>query len=584
MRAGGGTAFANCSASDARPEPASTPRGDGVSAEPMTDAPLMPALRARLPDPWSVLALAIAGLVLLPIAAVTALALSPEGLAAWPHLSRTVLPRYLLNTGVLMAAVGMGSAVVGVGCAWLVTFHRFPGSRALRWLLLLPLAIPAYVGAYALTDFLEYAGPVQTGLRALFGWESARDYAFPEIRSRGGAIVVLTAALYPYVFLMARAAFREQSGHVYEVARALGVGPWGLMRRVGLPLARPAVAAGVAIVMMETAADFGAVDHFAVQTLTTGIFSAWLEGGNRASAAQIAVLILLVVLALAGLERAGRRQARVHTGERGLRPYEPRRLRGRAAAAAAAACWTPFALGFALPVGVMVSHALGSLEPWQAPGLASAALGTVTVSGAAALVTVAAAVALTYAARTTAAALPRRVLPLTMLGYAAPGAVLGLGILIPLAALDHAVADAVVALGGPDPGLILTGGIAALVYAYAVRFFAVAQGAADSAMGRVAPSLPMAARSLGRGPVGTLRAVHLPIMRGSVLSALLLVFVDCVKELPATLLLRPFGYETLATRVYEQASLERIDTGSSAALLVIGVGLAAVLLLARTAR
>ncbi len=550
----------------------------------MTDAPAAPPRRLPRLDPWSILALVLAGLVLLPVAAVVVLALSPEGLAAWPHLARTVLPRYALNTAVLMAAVGLASTVTGVGCAWLVTFYRFPGARALRWALFLPLAIPAYVGAYALTDLLEYAGPVQGALRAAFGWRSARDYAFPEIRSRGGAVVVLTAALYPYVFLMARAAFREQSGHVFEIARALGAGPWGLMWRVGLPLARPAVAAGVAIVMMETAADFGAVDHFAVQTLTTGIFSTWLQGGNRAGAAQIAVTILVVVLALAGLERASRRRARSHAGPKGLRPIEPRPLRGWRAALACAACSTPFALGFALPAGVMASHAAGSLDPWRAPGLARAALNTVTVSGLAACVTVAAAVALTYAARMTGSALPRRVLPLTMLGYAAPGAVLGLGILIPLAAFDNALADAVLALTGRDPGLILTGGVAALVYAYAVRFFAVAQGAADAAMGRVAPSLPMAARSLGRGPVGALGAVYLPVMRASVLSALLLVFVDGVKELPATLLLRPFGYETLATRVYEQASLERIDTASSAALLVIGVGLAATLLLARTAR
>ena len=550
----------------------------------MTDAPA--ALPRRLPrlDAWSALAALLAGLVLLPVASVVVLALSPEGLAAWPHLSRTVLPRYAANTAILMAGVGLASAAIGVGAAWLVTFYRFPGSRSLRWALLLPLAIPAYVGAYALTDFLEYAGPVQTGLRALFGWQSARDYAFPEIRSRGGAVVVLTAALYPYVFLMARAAFREQSGHVFEIARTLGAGPWGLLWRVGLPLARPAVAAGVAIVLMETAADFGAVDHFAVQTLTTGIFSVWLEGGNRSGAAQIAVLILLVVLALAGLERAGRRHARVHGGPKGLRPPEARRLRGGRAALASAACWAPFAVGFALPVGVMASHAAGSLDPWRAPGLAQAALASVSVAGLAAAVTVAAALALTYAARIARSPWPRRALPLTMLGYAAPGAVLGLGILIPLAAFDNALADAVSAATGRDPGLILTGGIAALVYAYAVRFFAVAQGAADAAFGRIAPSLPMAARSLGRGPLGALRAVHLPIMRASVLSALLLVFVDCVKELPATLLLRPFGYETLATRVYEQASLERIDTGSSAALLVIGVGLAATLLLARTAR
>ena len=337
-----------------------------------SDAPPTPAREARA-EPWTALALLVAALVLLPVVSVALLALSPEGLAAWPQLAATVLPRYAAGTAMLMAVVGAASVVIGAGAAWAVTFYAFPGAGALRWLLFLPLAVPSYVAAYALVDFLEYAGPVQVGLRALFGWESARDYAFPRIRSRGGAAFVLTMALYPYVFLLARAAFRDQSGHVFDVARALGAGPWRLMLRVGLPLARPAIAAGAAIVMMEVAAEYGAVDYFAVQTLTTGIFTVWLEGGNRAGAAQIALAVLVVVLALTWIEAAGRRRARVHGGAKGMRPVAPRRLRGWRAAAMAAACWAPFVLGFVLPVGVMASHAVGSLDPWQRAGAGAGA-------------------------------------------------------------------------------------------------------------------------------------------------------------------------------------------------------------------
>ncbi|SNX67501.1 iron(III) transport system permease protein [Cereibacter ovatus] len=547
-----------------------------------------PARRAAfvlglLPDGWSVGALAIAALVLAPILSVIWIAFHPvENI--WPHLSATVLPRYLGNTLVLMAGVAVLTGAVGTGAAWLVAMHRFPGVRLLDHALLFPLAIPAYVGAYALADFFDYSGAVQTGLRDLMGWQSARDYWFPEVRSRWAAVLVLSAALYPYVYLLARAAFREQSGASYEVARALGTGPFGLFRRVGLPLARPAIAAGVALAMMETVADFGTVEHFGVQTLTTGIFSVWLTGGNAGGAAQIASVVLGLILLLLALERAGRRNARYHRMSRGGRPIVRSQLRGLRGWLATVACLLPFTMGFLLPVGVMLSHALKKPEAWTSPGLLRALGNTLTVGGTAAVLTVAAAVFLVYGVRLSRRGLPRLVLPLTLLGYAAPGAVLALGFLVPLAALDHRVADAVLALSGTDPGLLLTGTAAALVLAYMVRFFGVAQGAVDSAFGRISPSLPMAARSLGRGAGGTLRAVYLPLMRGSVATALLVVFVDCVKELPATLLLRPFNYDTLATRAHEQASLERLGDAAPAALLVMLVGLAAVALLARSNR
>ncbi|SLN14182.1 Putative 2-aminoethylphosphonate transport system permease protein PhnV [Pseudoruegeria aquimaris] len=552
----------------------------------MTDSsalPTAPGARRRRVSPWSVGAVIVAALVLAPILAVVWIAFNPSE-NIWPHMMATTLPRYLKTTFVMAVSVGAITAVVGASCAWLLTMYRFPAARYLEWLLLLPLAIPAYVGAYALVDFLEYAGPLQTALRGLFGWQTARDYWFPEVRSEGFAILVLSAALAPYVYLLSRAAFREQSGSSYEVARALGAGPWRRFFKLGLPMARPAIAAGAAIAMMETVADFGTMDYFAVQTLTTGIFSVWLESNNAGGAAQLAGVVLLLVMLLVTLEKAGRRRSRYYTTSRGQRPVQPAPLTGWRGWAATVFCALPFLFGFVFPAAVILDHAIANAERWADPGLIEALLNTLFVGGTAAAATVLAAVFMVYGVRLSGARLPRLLLPVTTIGYAAPGAVLGVGILIPLAQLDNRLADGILALTGHDPGLLLTGTAFAVVFAYFVRFFAIAQGAVDGAMGRVAPNLPLAARSLGRTAGGALREVYAPLMRSSVGAALLLVFVDCVKELPATLLLRPFNYNTLATRVYEQASLENLGDAAPAAILVIGVGLAAVLLLARASR
>lgn len=534
-------------------------------------------------NPWSVGAGMIALMVLMPILSIIWMAMTPAE-NAWPHLMATTLPRYTLNTLVICLSVGVLSAAIGTGSAWMLTMYRFWGSRWMQWLLLTPLAIPAYVGAYAMVDFLEYAGPVQTALRDLFGWQSARDYWFPEIRSRWAAIVVLTAALNPYVFLLVRTALREQSGDAYEVARALGAGPIARFWRVGLPLARPAIAAGVAIVMMETLSDFGVVDFFAVQTLTTGIFSIWLESHNAGGAAQIAMVILLFVFLLAAFEKFSRSRSRFYRTSRQSRPATARKLTGPYAAICLFLCAVPFVVGFVMPVGVLMFHAINKPEFWFSNGLMSALLHTLTVGGAAAVITVIGALFLVYGVRLSGRSLPRKLMPVTTIGYAAPGAVLGVGILIPMALADNAFADGVLALTGWDPGLLLTGTAFAVVYAYCVRFFAIAQGAADAAFERVSPNLPMAARSLGRNAHGALTEIYVPLIRRSVGTALLLVFVDSVKELPATLLLRPFNYGTLATRVYEQASLEQLEQAAPPAIMVIAVGLVAVALLARTGK
>ncbi len=547
----------------------------------MTDRNAQLSLGApRLPDIWSPGAVLIAALVLMPIVSVVWIALHPTA-PIWGHLIQTTLPRYLANSLVIMGSVGLLSAAIGTGAAWLVVSYRFPGSWWLQWLLLFPLSVPGYLGAYALVDFLEYAGPVQTWLRSAFGWSDARDYFFPDIRSRAGAIIVLTASLYPYVYLLVRAGFREQSGRAHEVARALGAGPLRRFCSIALPLARPAIAAGTAIVMMETVNDFGAVDFFGVQTLTTGIFTVWLEAGNAGGAAQIACVILAMILGLVVLEKYSRRRGRVHTNSRDDRRIEAVELPGARGWLATLSCAFPFLVGFVLPVSVLGHHALSQSGAWRAPGLIDAMVNTFVVGGAAACLTVTAALFLVYGVRLSGRRLPRLLLPATTIGYAAPGAVLALGLLIPLAAFDNALADAILAVTGSDPGLLLTGGAAVLVYAYGVRFFAIGQGAADAAFGRVSPSLFFASRTLGQTAGGTLWHVHLPLIRGSIATALLLVFVDAVKELPATLLLRPFNFDTLATRAHEQASLEKIAEAAPSAILIICASLVAVALVAR---
>lgn len=530
--------------------------------------------------PWRIGAWAIAAVAVAPILAVIWIALHPVT-NIWPHLLATTLPRYLSNTLILAAGVGGLAAAVGTGAAWFVVMYRFPGVRLVEWLLLLPLAIPAYVGAYALVDFLDYSGPVQTALRDSFGWASARDYWFPQVRSRGAAVVVLAAALYPYVYLLTRAALREQSGAAYEVARSLGSGPFALFWRVGLPLARPAIVVGTAVVMMETVNDYGTVGYFAVQTLTTGIFTTWLEAGNAGGAAQIACLILGLILLLVVAEKLARRRLRYHQGGRAVRPVTRTLLSGLRGWLVLALCLVPVLMGFVLPMAVILRHALAQSQGWLDPGLIRAFVHTLVTAGGAALVCVVAALFLVYAQRLSGSGVPRLLVPLASIGYAAPGAVLAVGILMPLAALDHRLADLILSVTGIEPGLLLTGSAFAIILAYSVRFFAISLGAADSALGRISPSLPMAARSLGQSAGGTLRRITLPLIRGTVGTALLLVFVDGVKELPATLLLRPFNYDTLATRVYEKASLEQIGQAAPPAVLVIGVGLLAVLVLAR---
>ena len=532
-------------------------------------------------DGWALGSGLLAATLLTPIAAVIWMALFPTE-NIWPHLLRHQVPVYLANTLILMGSVSLGAAMLGIGAAWLVTMTEFPGRRWLEWALLAPLAVPAYIGAYALVDLLEYAGPVQTALRALFGWADARAYWFPEIRSMGSAIVVLSFALYPYVYLLARAAFREQSVCALEVGRALGCGPWGVFWRVGLPLARPAVVAGTAIVAMETMADFGTVDYFNVQTLTRGVFSVWLDTYNAGGAAQIALVMLAFVMILLVAERLSRRGQRFHHTSRRYRPIHRAEAGPTLRWVPSILCAIPVLCGFVLPVTVIGWHAFDQMSLWADPAFWRAAMHTAALASAAAVVACLIGVLMVYGARGATHRSASWAAQATALGYAAPGAVLAVGVLIPLAAFDNFLADLVETSLGYDIGLILTGSAAAVVFAYVVRFSAISHGAINGALGRITPSMELAARTLGAKRAGVLRRIHLPLIQGSVLTAALLIFVDSVKELPATLILRPFNFETLATSLYAAASREQLDEAAPAAIAIVLTGLLPVIILART--
>ena len=516
-------------------------------------------------------ALAVAALIAVPIASVTSNLLLGGGGDTWQHLASTVLSDYIVNTLILCVGVCIGVIVVGVSTAWLVSMHDFPGRRYFEWALVLPLAVPAYVMAYAYTDLLQFVGPVQTGLRETFGW-SAGDYWFPDVRTVGGAVVVFIFVLYPYVYLLARAAFIERAGGMLEAGRSLGLGPWQNFFRVSLPLARPAIAAGAALALMETLADYGAVAYFGVPTFTSGIYRAWFSMGDRVAAAQLAAILLGFVALVLFLERLSRGRARFHNTTGRHRPMPGYRLHGFAALGAWIACLVPLALGFLIPAATLLKMALSEGDAQFGERFIVLARNSFVLAGVTALAAVTLAVLLAYAARMTGSLLPRVVNRFVGLGYAVPGSVIAVGILIPVTRLDNWLAQALQSFTGHNPGLLITGGIAALVYAYLVRFLTVSLQTVEASLAKITPAMDDAARSLGYGQLATLRRVHLPLLRGSLLTAGLLVFVDVMKELPATLVMRPFNFDTLATQAYTLASDERLTEASTAALTIVAVG------------
>ncbi|NFV80444.1 ABC transporter permease [Magnetospirillum aberrantis] len=539
---------------------------------------LRPQTACRPPNAWVLTISVLAGLVSLPVLAVVANLAAPS-LDIWRHLAATVLPAYVGNSLLLMLGVGLGVAVGGVGAAWLVTMCRFPGSRGLEWALLLPMAMPAYVVAYTYTGLLDFAGPVQGALRLLGGWASARDYWFPEIRSLGGAVTVMTLVLYPYVYILARTAFLEQSVCVLEASRTLGRTPWQAFVGVALPLARPAIAAGVALALMETLNDFGTVQYFAVDTFATGIYRTWMGMGQPAVAAQLGAMLMLFVLVLIVVERLSRGAARAHHTTPRYRSLPRIRLRRWRAFLAFVFCAAPVAFGFAIPAITLAAWSSGSETDVAAfVALAGNSLILATVTGGLAVLV---ALVLAFGRRLHPTLFLAVLLRLTSLGYAIPGGVIAVGILVPLTALDREIAAFARQHLGLGVGLLMTGSVGALVYAYLVRFLAVAANTVEASLDKVTPNMEAAARTLGLSPLATLRRVHAPIMRGSLLSAALLVFVDVMKELPATLIIRPFNFDTLATRTFTLASDERLADAALPALAIVAAGLAPVVLLSR---
>ena len=541
---------------------------------------LIPVLRG-LVDPWTAGTLVVAILASVPIVAVVVLALRPDE-DIWSHLASTVLPNYVATTLTLMFGVGLGTLIIGTGTAWLVTMCRFPGRGIFEWAMLLPMAMPTYVTAYVYTDILEYAGPVQAALRDLFGWHDARDYWFPEIRSLGGAIGVMTLVLYPYVYLLARSAFLDQATGLIEASRTLGRGPWRSFLAVSLPLSRPALVIGVSLALMETLNDFGTVDFFAVPTFTAGIIDVWLNVGSASGAAQMACVLLLFVLALVAFERGARRGRKFHATARRAAPTRPYHPSVPWRAAALLLCAVPVILGFVLPAGILVDYALDHYQATLEANYLRYTINSLFLSAAAAAVTLVVGSWMAYGGRITRGRLLRGAARFASLGYAVPGAVLAIGVILPTAWLDNAVDAAMRRHFGVSTGLLLSGTVVVVVIGYAVRYMALAYGTMESGLSRITEAMEGAARTLGATPLATLRRVHLPLLRGSFLTAALLVFVEGMKELPMTMILRPFNFETLAAFVHQYASDELLEECALGALTIVAAGILPVIFLSIT--
>ncbi|GHC15298.1 ABC transporter permease [Aidingimonas halophila] len=533
-------------------------------------------------SPWTVLTLVIAAIVALPVLIILAHIVVPTN-DIWQHLASTVLSRYIGNTLVLVAAVGIGTFVIGTGTAWLVVMCRFPGRRFFEWALLLPLAVPTYVIAYAYTDFLQYAGPLQTWLRELFDW-GRDDYFFPSIRSLGGGATLITLVLYPYVYLLARAAFLEQSVCVLDVGRTLGRGPWRLFAGIAVPLARPAIVGGVSLALMETLNEFGAVQFFGVDTFTTGIYRTWFGLGEQVAAAQLAACLLAFVILFVLLERwsRGKRQY-FHTSSRYQQlPEFP--LHGWRAMGAYIACATPVLIGFILPCVLLGHLAIEQGDARLGANFMQYAGNSLILAVIAAVIAVGFAVLLSYGARLHDSPVTRTATRISAMGYAIPGSVIAVGILIPFSWLDNQINAWTRAHYDMLVGLIFSGSAFILIYAYVVRFLAVSFNAVEASLGKVTPAMDAAARTLGHTAGGTLRRVHTPIMRGSLLAAGILVFVDVMKELPATIILRPFNFDTLAVRAHNLASDERLAEAATSSLAIVAVGILPVIFLSAAMR
>jgi iron(III) transport system permease protein len=537
----------------------------------------MLALRPAGPSLWAWIAVGIAAVLAVPIVAVVSSLAVPAG-DVWLHLWRTQLLGLVANTLLLILGVGAGTLVVGGGLAWLVVHHRFPGRSVLEWALILPLAVPAYVIGFAFLGLFEYSGPIQGALRRSLG----AGAHLPELRSYGGVVLVMTLVFYPYVYLLARVAFREQGAAAVETARTLGRSRGGAFLRVTLPMARPSLAAGVALAMMEALADFGTVAVFGYRTLTEAIYRVWYGMFDRIAATQLASVLLLFALGVLLLERRSRGRARfTQVGRRGP-AMEAQPLHGWRAAAATGACLGVFGLAFLLPVGQLGWWAVAAVRAGHvAPDFVALLGRTGALAGVTAAIACALAVLLAYAGRLHGTGPVRMAAHVASMGYALPGAVIAVGVLLPLAWADHALVPPLERALGRPLGLLLTGSAAGLVLAYVVRFLAVGLQTVDASLGKIPGSLDDAARTLGARAGAALRRVHLPLIRGGLLTAMVLVFVETMKEMPATLLLRPIGLNTLAVEIWERTSEAMWQEAAAPALTLVGVGLLPVVLLIR---
>ena len=527
---------------------------------------------------WTIAIAAIALIIATPIIFVFS-SIFHKSEAIWFHLADTVLKDYLVNSCWLMLLVGTGVIVIGVGTAWLVTMCRFWGSRWLEWGLLLPLAAPAYLLAYAYTNMLDYFGPVQTWLRTIFGWTSVRDYWFPDIRSLWGAAIMLLLVLYPYVYLLARVAFLEQSVCTIEASRTLGCNPWKSFFTIALPLARPSIMAGLALALMETLNDLGTVEYFGVSTFTTGIYRTWLGMGERTTAAQLAAVLMLFILALIVLERRSRSRAQYYESSNSIKQLPQYQLNFWRGTLAAIACFLPVVWGFLIPAFYLLQLTLKNLDHAFDADFWKLANHSFILAIATAILAMIVSLVMAYGQRLQPNWIIKTAVRIAAMGYAIPGSVIAVGVLIPVGRLDNLLDSWMRSSFGISTGLLLSGTIASLIFAYLVRFLAVAFGSVESSLNKISPSLDDASRSLGYGTTSTLWKIHTPLMSGGLLTSAMLVFVDVMKELPATLVIRPFNFDTLGIRVYQYASDERLIEAAAPALAIVLVGIVPVILL-----
>ena len=530
-------------------------------------------------DPWRLLILLVTLLLGLPVLVVASFIFVPGG-DVWQHLLDTLLLDYIINSLLLMLGVGSGVLSLGVSSAWVVTACNFPLRRFFQWALLLPMAMPAYIIAYTYTGLLDFAGPVQTTLRGIFGWQWG-DYWFPEIHSVAGAVIMFSLVLYPYVYLLARAALLEQTTTILEVSRSLGLGPWKTLFRVALPLARPAIFAGLALALMETLADYGTVQYFGIDTFTTGIFRTWFGLGDSAAAAQLSAVLMGFVLVLLLLERWSRRTARYHQTTRADSRPARLELGGWRSAAAMTVCITPLLLGFIIPAGQLAVWATDTAGDMVDRSFVTLTLNSLKVASMAAIIALVTALFINYGHRLRGNLATALALRLAALGYAVPGTVIAVGVMLPFAWLDNRIDAWLRSQFDLSSGLLLSGTLFILLFAYLVRFLGVSLQTVEAGLGKIPRSMDEAGRSLGLTSRQVLGRIHVPLMRTSLLTAVLLVFVDVLKELPATLILRPFNFNTLAVRAFELASDERLADSSTAALAIVLTGLLPIILLSR---